>query len=121
MRGMYRSLIAVMVAAHGACAMAEGGTTPLAVPVTDVEQGQAEALPEDVATFIERREACDHFRGEPPFDEEREAFLLRMMKETCTGTDAELARLRRVHAGNAAVIEALAHFEDSIEYTGEDG
>ena len=113
MMGVRKSWIAAAVAALGACATAENGSPPPAA----AELGQAQALPDDVAAFIEMREACDHFRGEDPYDAEREAFLLRMMKETCIGTDAELARLREAHAGNAVVIDALAHFEDSIEYS----
>ena len=27
--------------------------------------------PSDVATFVERRDTCDHFRGEEPYDEGR--------------------------------------------------
>ncbi len=64
---------------------------------------------------MKRRDACDHFRGEEAYDEEREAFLLSAMKETCTGTDAELARLRRTYAGNPEIMTALADYEESIE------
>lgn len=31
----------------------------------------AESLPKDVSSFIAQREACDHWRGEYGYDEER--------------------------------------------------
>ncbi|MEO1046228.1 MAG: hypothetical protein AAFX04_12375 [Pseudomonadota bacterium] len=72
-------------------------------------------IPPDVRRFIVRRQGCDHFRGEPPYDAERARFLEQSIAETCTGTDAELAGLRQRYRDNAAIIEALSDFEDSIE------
>lgn len=96
------------------------GQSPVSTNPAPANSGETAQLPADVAGFVERREGCDHFRGEAAYDEERGKFLLQAMKETCTGTDDELARLRRIHAANASVISALANFEDSIEYTGEE-
>lgn len=73
------------------------------------------ALPTDVAVFVDRRDGCDHFRGEEPYDAERGAFLAERMKRLCSGSDAALARLRRIHADDKAAIAALARFEDRIE------
>ncbi|MEM1132249.1 MAG: hypothetical protein AAGH53_04875 [Pseudomonadota bacterium] len=75
----------------------------------------ADAIPADVRRFIVRRQGCDHFRGEPPYDEQRAEFLAKQIEETCTGTDAELAGLRRKYDDYAAIIAALSDFEDSIE------
>ncbi|MDG2002880.1 MAG: hypothetical protein P8J20_06060 [Novosphingobium sp.] len=103
------------------CEVSTGNPQDSADPVqVPVPSNESAALPSDVAAFVERREGCDHFRGEEAYDKEREAFLLKSMKETCTGTDAELARLRRVHADDPVVMTALADFEDSIEYTAEE-
>jgi hypothetical protein len=74
-----------------------------------------QVLPRDVRAFIARRDECDHFRGEEPSDEARAAELERKLKQTCTGTDAALAALRRDHAGEPAAIAALANYEDSVE------
>lgn len=81
----------------------------------------AKSLPREVRDFIERREVCDHFRGEPVPEPEDDPESVRRkqietaLKRFCTGTDAELARLRARYRNNAAVTAALADFEDEIE------
>jgi hypothetical protein len=83
--------------------------------------GAAKPLPREVRTFIERREGCDHFRGEPvpePEDDPegaRRKQIESALAKLCTGTDAELARLRARYRKDAAVTAALADFEDDIE------
>lgn len=86
----------------------------LAIPVLFVAAAQV-PLPEDVAAFIGRRQLCDHFRGEEPYDAERRAFLDDQMHALCHGTDHELARLRAAYATRADVLDQLAEFEDRIE------
>ena len=86
----------------------------------NVENGSAQppsgtALPADVATFVERRDGCDHFRGEEPYDKQRAAFLDERMAALCEGTDANLAALREKYADQPQVIARLRHYEDSIE------
>lgn len=83
--------------------------------------GAAKPLPPEVRDFIERREGCDHFRGEPvpePANDpkgERRSQIETALETLCTGTDAELARLRVRYRNDAAVTAALADFEDEIE------
>lgn len=72
-------------------------------------------LPVDVARFIEKRDGCDHFRGEEPYDEERRQFLLKNMNELCKGTDARLAQLKRKYAGRPAIVGKLDDYEKRIE------
>ncbi|HWS25444.1 MAG TPA: hypothetical protein VN259_02615 [Xanthomonadales bacterium] len=77
-----------------------------------------------VRAYVERREACDHFRGEPVEGEGEEAlarleFVQRQIFEKCSGTDAELARLRATYANDPALSQALADFEYPIEAAGE--
>jgi cytochrome c556 len=72
-------------------------------------------LPAEVRAFVEKRDGCDHFRGEDPYDAERAKQIDAELTRLCTGTDAELARLRRVHARNKAVMQALAGYEDRVE------
>ena len=76
---------------------------------------RSQALPADVAVFVERREACDHFRNEEPYDAARDAELKIRLKETCTGTDRELAALRQKYADDAQVTSLLARYEERIE------
>ena len=73
------------------------------------------AVPEDVRAFTERRDGCDHFRGEDSPDAERRAQIDAALRELCTGTDAELARLKRAYAGNPDVQHLLDGYEITIE------
>jgi len=71
--------------------------------------------PSDVTEFIERRELCDHFRGELPYDEERAEFLSRQIKETCFGTDSTLKTLKDKYRDNKTIMNMLNRFEENIE------
>lgn len=95
-------------------AAAETGMAADASP-QPASMGDANGLPADVAAFRKRREECDHFRGEEPYDAERAAELRKALDRTCKGTDAELASLRRRHAGEKATIAALSDYEATVE------
>lgn len=71
--------------------------------------------PTDLRRFLERREACDHWRGEASSDRERRREIHRAVCRTCSGTDAELARLKKKYRANAAVMDVLDELEDRIE------
>jgi len=73
------------------------------------------SLPADVAKFVERRELCDHFRGEDPYDEERRRFLAMRLNDTCRGTDKELAGLKGKYQGNSPAMKILEQYEPAIE------
>ncbi len=74
-----------------------------------------EKLPADVARFIEKRDGCDHFRGEEPYDAERSEFLLKQMNRLCKGSDTRLAQLKKKYAQQAAIMEKLNEYEEQIE------
>ncbi len=85
-----------------------------AQPVNDAEPAQipeAAGLPADVQRFIEQRQGCEHWAGEPGWDKARQKQIDEAVKELCTGTDAALAALRKRHAGDAQVIAALKDYE----------
>ena len=71
--------------------------------------------PSDVAQFIERRNGCDHFRGEEPYDKERREFLNQKMTELCSGTDKALANLKDKYRRNKKIMEVLNQYEPQIE------
>ncbi|TXI47760.1 MAG: hypothetical protein E6Q50_12840 [Lysobacter sp.] len=77
--------------------------------------------PHEVRIFTERRESCDHFRGEPwpegdePGMQERRDQLTKGMRDACAGTDAELARLRAKYRDDAEIAKMLGEFETDIE------
>jgi hypothetical protein len=82
----------------------------LACPATAQPRFQA-----GVERYVERRDICDHFRGEEPYDEERREFLHRRLVEFCAGTDKELAELKHKYRNNKAVTERLNRYEPFIE------
>jgi hypothetical protein len=85
--------------------------------LAQVQTMAATPLPKDVATFVERREGCDHFRGEEPTsaDPHRAREINRELKKLCTGTDKKLSRLKQKYAANAEITALLAPFEPNIE------
>lgn len=90
---------------------------PAATPWTDnFNTARDPEIVAEARPFIIRRQGCDHFRGEPPYSPERQKFLNDKIRETCTGTDAELQRLRAKYRNDPATMKALADFEDCIEY-----
>ena len=72
-------------------------------------------LPAAIVAFRERRDACDHFRGEDAYDPKRAAFLSAEIAKACAGTDKALAELRQRHAGDARALAALKDYEDKVE------
>jgi hypothetical protein len=89
-----------------------------APPVADQPVANAASptlLPVDVTAFIEKRDTCDHFRGEDSYDADREKFLKARLHEFCDGTDKALKSLRFKYTDNPEVISALAPYDDKIE------
>ena len=72
-------------------------------------------FPKEVTAFIEKRDLCDHFRGEDPYDEERRIFLYKNIAKLCTGSDQELATLKNKYSNNPYVLEKLSVYEEDIE------
>lgn len=86
--------------------------------ILGVELAQAAvtpALPADVEAFVARRESCEHFRGEDPYDAERAAYLEHAIDESCRGTDSALAELKVKYKDSAEVQRILAGYEARIE------
>ena len=89
------------------------GTASCPIPdeVLDEHRAGYCELPADVRRFVARRDLCDHFRGEDPYDDQRRRFLVQRMERDCRGTDAELAALMRRHRNESTVIERLNRYE----------
>ena len=71
--------------------------------------------PSAVVAFQKQRDACDHLRGEEPYDKQRAAFLKAQLDKTCKGSDKALAALRKRFAHDPQAIAALRDYEDRIE------
>ena len=76
----------------------------------------ADATP-DLATFLERRAACDHWRGEVPDppDPVRMREVMQQTGEWCKGTDAQLAQLKKRYRDDPLVSKQLADLEPQVE------
>ena len=81
----------------------------------------ATELPSDVQSFIDDRDGCDHFRGEPwdtgnePEVKERREFIFKNIKELCTGSDRRLSNLREKYRSDPRILDRLRDYEDTIE------
>jgi hypothetical protein len=79
------------------------------------------ALRADVKSFVERRDGCDHFRGEPwdngdePEVRGRREFIFQNLKNLCTGTDKQLNELRDKYRDNKVVFNFLEKYENRVE------
>ena len=90
----------------------------LIIGLATISSGFATGVPDypsDVEEFIDRREICDHFRGEEPYDADRAKFLADQIKETCSGTDKELRNLKQRYADDDTIMQILNRFEEEIE------
>ena len=76
-----------------------------------------EPLPRDVQRFVDRREGCDHMRGEmpDPSEKQRTQEVNREIQKLCKGTDNELARLKKKYAKSPSLTRRLDAFEPDIE------
>ncbi len=72
-------------------------------------------LPQDVTAFQNRRDRCDHFRGEDAYDAKREKFLAAQVKKYCTGTDTQLKRLKARYKADRSVLRAVSGYDEKIE------
>lgn len=72
-------------------------------------------LPADAAAFVKRREECEHFLGEEPYDAERKAYLDKAIRQTCAGNNRQLRGLRAKYRNDAPVLYALSGYEDLAE------
>ncbi len=77
----------------------------------------SESIPREVRHFIEKREVCDHFRGEvaDTNDKKRQKEIQSNIKKLCAGTDRQLNTLLKKYKGKAYIIERLSEFEPDID------
>jgi hypothetical protein len=72
-------------------------------------------LPKEVSTFLEKRESCDHWRGEEGYDNERRAEIDWSICQSCPRTDSKLALLKKKYRADKASMNKLAELEPRIE------
>ena len=71
----------------------------------------------DLATFLERRATCDHFRGEVPDppDPQRLREVMEQIDVYCKGSDAQLAALKQRYRDDPVAMKQLGPLEERIE------
>lgn len=72
-------------------------------------------MPKDVSSLLALRESCDHWRGEYGYDEERQADINWSICQSCPGTDAELAKLKRKYMDQENILVKLNELEPEVE------
>jgi hypothetical protein len=67
-------------------------------------------VPTDVRLFVIDAQACTHFSGEPydDQDQDRKAFLQKMIVQTCTNIDKRKAALTRKYKSSAKIRKVIS-------------
>ncbi|WP_434778668.1 hypothetical protein [Neisseria sp. Ec49-e6-T10] len=82
-----------------------------------------EHYPKDVSQFIDKRDTCDHLRGEVAGEAEIDGQrnIYQVIELACTGTDKQLIKLKKKYQRNAVVMSALNQYEVCIELSSQCG
>lgn len=98
------------------CAITAPQASCAQTPPKQLNQKSA-TLPSDVVKYIDKRDLCDHFRGEIPDtpDKIRMEQVNKAIDQYCIGTDAKLASLKAKYKGNKTVQNALSEYDSHIE------
>lgn len=70
-----------------------------------------DALPQEIEALVADSGECDHWRGEPAFNKQREAEINWNVCQTCLGIGARLNTLRKKHTQNPAALAALSDIQ----------
>lgn len=86
----------------------------IAVDATDTQANPA--LPGDVVQYVNRRNLCDHFRGEPTpaSDASRAEQVQQAVEKYCARADMQLAALKAKYSNNKTVLHALSGYASHI-------
>lgn len=77
-------------------------------------EGQAN-LPVEVGHLVDRIVDCNHWLGEPPYDEARaNAIKAAVVKLRCDALAEEKAAMLRKHSGDPAVIRAVRQADGTV-------
>lgn len=90
-------------------------------PAASTEHEGYCGFPADVRAFLDDRDLCDHFRGEPwPKGDSADARARRRelidgVRTACAGTDRRLDALKVRYRDDPAIMQLLSGFETGIE------
>lgn len=76
-------------------------------------------IPDDVVSFIKKREACETLRGEIPDSNPENSKeineVVSQVNSKCKGADMDLARIKAKYAGDERVLNRISGYEEHIE------
>jgi hypothetical protein len=104
----------------GAAADPQAAPAPTCDPQASNRPGYC-SYPADVRAFVDDRDACDHWRGEPVPEHEddpeevRKKQITEAINESCTGTDKRLSALKTAYADDPKMLRLLDEYETDIE------
>lgn len=104
----------------GAAADPRAAPAPTCDPRASNRPGYC-SYPADVRAFVDDRDACDHWRGEPVPEHEddpeevRKKQIIEAINESCTGTDKRLSALKTAYADDPKMLRLLDEYETDIE------
>lgn len=81
-----------------------------AILSTAISKLSTRNLPNNVQEFIAKKQNCDHFLNEFPYDNERKKFLRENILKYCPDTDQQLDALKKMYSNNNAVLDKLSSF-----------
>lgn len=86
----------------------------LAALTTDAQIERAiAAAPRPVRAFIERRQGCNHWAGEEPYDADRRREIEAAIRGLrCTAIEADARAIRRRYSGQSDILRLLARTAD---------
>ena len=82
--------------------------TGLALVIACGSSALADALPQDAARYIDRREGCNHWAGEEGYDAARRAEINKAIDDLrCTALDKDERVLRHRYRHNPVALQAI--------------
>ena len=113
--------VALLLAGGGARAVDSSATPASECVPQEGERPGICGFPADVRDFVDMRDACDHWRGEPVPEHEddpeeiRKKQIIDAINESCTGTDKRLAALKAAYAGDSHVLKLLDEYDVDVD------
>ena len=91
----------------------------LTQPLTAFAAESRSAVPDDVSSYVIKRNNCDSLRGDiPEYDPADPDNINRFVSNAnkyCKGTDQQLKQLKEKYSGNESVLHELSGYEENIE------
>ena len=81
-------------------------------PTLEETYPETKGMPPDVQAYIVRWNDCQHWAGEPDYDDARRRQIREAIEEVCTGLDDLGRRVRARHSDTPAILERIKGLDD---------